>query len=123
MRTRRRQDTGSHSRPGETPPCADAQGGCDRAATVVAGTNHPLNIMLHQRLENSLGYGAQKIPLIVLLQQLDQRHVGLGHPLAGRALRSNVPRGGVSIGSWLKLANSTITDVLNGHPGYTASAM
>jgi transposase InsO family protein len=30
---------------------------------------------------------------------------------------------GVSIGSWLKLANATITDVLDGHPGYTASAM
>jgi hypothetical protein len=30
---------------------------------------------------------------------------------------------GVSIGSWLKLANVTITDVLDGHPGYTASAM
>ena len=27
---------------------------------------------------------------------------------------------GVSFGPWLKLANSTITDALDGHPGYTA---
>lgn len=87
-----------------------------------AGADHAFDVMLHQRLEHRLRHGAQEIALIVLLQKLDQRHVGLGHPLAGRAMRSMVPRGGVSIGSWLKCANSTITDVLDGHPGYIASA-
>jgi len=30
---------------------------------------------------------------------------------------------GVSIGPWLKSANSTITDALDGHPGYTVGAV
>jgi hypothetical protein len=30
---------------------------------------------------------------------------------------------GMSFGPWLKSANSTITDALDGHPGYTVGAV
>ncbi len=49
------------------------------ATLVAASTNHAFDVVLHQRLEHGLCHGAQKIPLIVLLQQFDQVHVVLGH--------------------------------------------
>ena len=63
---------------------------------VPAGADQALDIGLHDQLQNRLGDGAKKVTLVVLCEQLGKVHVGLGHPLAGRALRSNVPRGGVS---------------------------
>jgi hypothetical protein len=68
----------------------------------------PLDVVLHQELENRFGDRPQEVAVILLLQELDQGHAGLGH------------RG--SLGPWLKSANSTITGALDGHPGYTAVA-
>ena len=73
------------------------------AALVAAGADHALDVVLHQQLQHRLGDGAQEVPVILLLQQLDQRQGG-----------SVI---GVSIGPWLKSANSTIADALDGHPG------
>jgi hypothetical protein len=67
-----------------------------------------LDVVLHQELEDGLGDRTQEVALILLLQELDQGHAGLGH------------RG--SLGPWLKSANSTIIGALDGHPGYTAVA-
>ncbi|SFE71317.1 hypothetical protein SAMN04515678_11468 [Roseivivax sediminis] len=48
-------------------------------AFVAASADQPFDVVLHQGLEHRLGDGAEKVSLVVLLQQLDQGHVGLGH--------------------------------------------
>jgi hypothetical protein len=50
------------------------------------------------------------------IMRLGRRAVLLAALLAGM-LVSVI---GVSVGPWLKSPNSTITDALDGHPGYTA---
>jgi site-specific DNA recombinase len=56
-----------------------APGEATVAALVAAGADQTLDIVLHQELENGLGDRAEEIPVILLLQQLDQRHAGVGH--------------------------------------------
>ena len=43
------------------------------------GADQPLDIGLHDQLQDGLGDAAQKVALIVLGQKLGQVHVRLGH--------------------------------------------
>lgn len=78
------------------------------AALVSACSDHALDVVFHQRLKNGFSHRSQETALIVLLQQINQRHVGLGH----RGLHRSV----------VEIRNLHHTDVLDGHPGCTASA-
>jgi len=49
------------------------------ATFMAASADHALDIMLQQRLEHGPGHRAMKVALIMLLQKLDQGHVGRGH--------------------------------------------
>ena len=86
---------------------------------MLAGADQALDIGLHDQLKNSLGDGAQKITAILLCQKLGKVHVGFGHPLADRALRSNVPKGGVSVWSVVEVAKLHLDHTPQWPPGIT----
>lgn len=46
---------------------------------VTSSSDHAFDIGFHDHLKDRLGDGAQKITLILLLQELNKVHVGLGH--------------------------------------------
>ena len=89
------------------------------AALMPTGTDQAVDIGLHDQLKDGLGDAAKQITLIVLGHKLGQVHVGLGHPLAGRALRSNAPRGGVSVWSMVEVAKLHLDHTPRWPPGIT----
>jgi hypothetical protein len=73
------------------------------APLVAAGADKALDIVLHQELQHSLGDRCRKSPSSCFCSS----------SISGK-VESVI---GVSIGPWLKSANSTIADALDGHPG------
>ena len=100
-------------------PISVAPGRALAVAFVPPRTDQAFDIGLHDQLKHGLGDAAKQITLIVLGHKLGQVHVGLGHPLAGRALRSNAPRGGVSVWSVVEVAKLHLDHTPRWPPGIT----
>ena len=65
------------------------------ALLTIGGAGLATDLQIHQALGGEADHLAQQIRITALLYELSQVHHRFGHPLAVRALRSNVPKGGV----------------------------
>lgn len=88
-------------------PAAIAPGLSPVTPFTAARTDQALDLVLHQRLEHSFRHSAEKVTFVVLCSS------------SIRGMLVSVI--GVSIGPWVKSANSTTTDTLDGRPRYTDS--